>query len=186
MQQAMRRAESRKGPARFAKGATEWAASELSMDNDWRLRRAAQEDAELIAAIFASSRRAAMPYLPVLYADAEVLRWIMDTVLRNSVVTLAVSDDGQAGGFASVSGGVLEHLYVSPHLQGRGLGTLLLAAARRESPHGLRLHVFQRNLAARRFYERRGFRLVELRDGSANEEGEPDAVYEWRSSGPQA
>ena len=124
-----------------------------------------------------------MPYLPILYADSEVLKWIEAAVLRNSVVTLAVSDDGQAGGFVAVSGGVLEHLYVSPHLQGQGLGTLLLAAAKMASPRGLRLHVFQRNLSARRFYERRGFRLVELRDGSSNEEGEPDAVYQWTGSG---
>jgi ribosomal protein S18 acetylase RimI-like enzyme len=124
-----------------------------------------------------------MPYLPVLYADSEVHKWIEAAVLRNSVVTLAVSGDGQAGGFASVSNGVLEHLYVSPHLQGQGLGTLLLAAAKTASPRGLRLHVFQRNLSARRFYERRGFRLVELRDGSSNEEGEPDAVYECAGSG---
>lgn len=124
-----------------------------------------------------------MPYLPVLHTDLEVLKWIKGVVLRNSAVTLAVSGDGLAGGFASVRGGVVEHLYVSPHLQGQGLGTLLLATAKAASSRGLRLHVFQRNLAARRFYERRGFRLVELRVGSANEEGEPDAVYEWASSG---
>jgi ribosomal protein S18 acetylase RimI-like enzyme len=118
-----------------------------------------------------------MPYLPVLYTELEVLQWIRDIVLPSSLVTLAVSDR-EAGGFASVRGGVLEHLYVSPHLQGQGLGTLLLAAAKEGSPRGLRLHVFQRNLTARRFYERRGFRLVQLRDGSSNEEGEPDAVYE--------
>ena len=155
------------------------------MSRDWRLRRAGQVDAELIAAIFTSSRRVAMPYLPVLYTDADVLKWIRDVVLRNSAVTLAVSAGGQAGGFASFSSGGLEHLSVSPHSQGQGLGTLLLAAARQENPRRLRLHAFQRNLSARQFYERRGFRLVELRDGSANEEGEPDAVYEWASSGPR-
>jgi len=153
------------------------------MNSDWRLRRAARTDAALIAAIFASSRRAAMPYLPVLHAESEVLQWITDVVLRNSLVTLAVSGDRQAGGFASVRNGVLEHLYVSPQLQGRGLGTFLLTTAQQESPRGLRLHVFQRNLSARRFYERREFKLVELRDGSSNEEGEPDAVYEWTGSG---
>jgi ribosomal protein S18 acetylase RimI-like enzyme len=153
------------------------------MDSDWKLRRAAKADAELISSIFTSSRRAAMPYLPALYADSQVLEWIKDVVLPKSQVTLAISDNGQAGGFASVSAGVLEHLYVSPHLQRQGLGTLLLAGARQESPLGLRLHVFQRNLSARRFYERREFALVELRDGSSNEEGEPDAVYEWVSSG---
>jgi hypothetical protein len=40
--------------------------------------------------------------------------------------------------------------------------------------------VFQRNAAARRFYEARGLELVALGDGSENEEGEPDALYEWR------
>ena len=153
------------------------------MNSDWRLRRAARTDAALIAAIFASSRRAAIPYLPVLHAESEVIQWNKDVVLRNSLVTLAVSGDRQAGGFASVRNGVLEHLYVSPQLQGRGLGTFLLTTAQQESPRGLRLHVFQRNRSARRFYERREFKLVELRDGSSNEEGEPDAVYEWMGSG---
>jgi ribosomal protein S18 acetylase RimI-like enzyme len=153
------------------------------MNSDWRLRHAATTDAELIAAIFTSSRRAAMPYLPLLYTESQVLDWIRDVVLPDSRVTLAVSGDRRMGGFASVQSGVLEHLYVSSQLQGQGLGTLLLAAAKEESPQGLRLHVFQQNLSARRFYEGRGFALVELRDGSSNEEGEPDAVYEWTGSG---
>jgi ribosomal protein S18 acetylase RimI-like enzyme len=123
-----------------------------------------------------------MPYLPALHTESEIRQWIKDIVLRNSRVTIARSDNGQTGGFVSVRSGVLEHLYVSPELQGQGLGTLLLAAAREESPQGLRLHVFRRNVSARRFYERRGFRLVELRDASSNEEGEPDAVYEWIGS----
>jgi GNAT superfamily N-acetyltransferase len=152
----------------------------------WSLRPADQADAEFIAAIFTSSRRTAMPYLPLLYTGTEVLQWIKDVVLRRSSVTLAVSSDGEAGGFASVRSGVLEHLYVAPRLQGHGLGTLLLATAKEESPRALRLHVFQRNLSARQFYDRRGFKLVQLRDGSSNEEGEPDAVYEWIGSGPPA
>ena len=159
--------------------------SPTAIGDDWRVRRADRADAELIAAIFKSSRRAAMPNLPLLYTELEVLEWIRDIVLRKSSVTLAVSGDGEAGGFASVRIGVLDHLYVAPELQGRGLGTLLLAAAKEESPRGLRLHVFQRNLTARRFYERRGFKLDKLRDGASNEEGEPDAVYEWTGSGPR-
>jgi ribosomal protein S18 acetylase RimI-like enzyme len=150
------------------------------------LRRAHQADAEVIAAIFTSSRRAAMPYLPLLYTEPQVLEWIKDVILRNGHVMLAIDDRRTVGGFACVRRAVLEHLYVSPQLQCHGLGTLLLAAAKQESPRGLRLHVFQRNLSARRFYEQRGFELVELRDGSSNEEGEPDAVYEWTGSGPPA
>jgi GNAT superfamily N-acetyltransferase len=157
--------------------------SSAAPESNWSLRRAEGADAELIAATFTSSRRAAMPYLPLLYTELQVLEWIKDVVLRNSLVMVAVDDRRNLGGFASVLSGVLEHLYVSPQLQGHGLGTLLLAAVKEESPRGLRLHVFQRNLFARQFYERRGFKLVELRNGSSNEEGEPDAVYEWIGAG---
>jgi hypothetical protein len=50
---------------------------------------------------------------------------------------------------------------------------------KRERPEGFRLWVFQANESARRFYEQRACRLVELGDGSGNEEGLPDALYEW-------
>ena len=55
----------------------------------------------------------------------------------------------------------------------------LLRAARELAPDGFRLWVFQRNTQARDFYEHRGMRVVELTDGSRNEEHEPDALYEW-------
>ena len=41
--------------------------------------------------------------------------------------------------------------------------------------------MFQRNAAARAFYEKHGFRAVAFGDGSANMEAEPDALYEWRN-----
>jgi RimJ/RimL family protein N-acetyltransferase len=47
-------------------------------------------------------------------------------------------------------------------------------------PERLELWVFQRNEGARRFYERHGFRLLKLTDGTGNMEQEPDALYEWR------
>jgi len=66
------------------------------------LRRADQADAEFIAATFTSSRRVAMPYLSQLYTELQVLEWIEDVILRNSLVTLAVDDGRNVGGFASV------------------------------------------------------------------------------------
>jgi hypothetical protein len=44
------------------------------------------------------------------------------------------------------------------------------------------LWTFQKNVAARRFYEDRGFQAVEETDGSRNEEREPDVHYVWRRS----
>jgi RimJ/RimL family protein N-acetyltransferase len=51
-----------------------------------------------------------------------------------------------------------------------------------DRPAGLSLHVFSRNVPARRFYEAVGFVLVEEGDGSDNAEGEPDCTYLWRGS----
>jgi hypothetical protein len=47
----------------------------------------------------------------------------------------------------------------------------------------LHLWTFQRNAQARRFYEARGFALVEETDGAGNEEKEPDALYLWKLVG---
>jgi GNAT superfamily N-acetyltransferase len=76
----------------------------------------------------------------------------------------------------------IEQLYVLPAVQGRGVGTELLDVAKHASER-LELWTFQRNTSARRFYEARGFALVERSDGARNEEKEPDARYLWMRAG---
>ena len=44
------------------------------------------------------------------------------------------------------------------------------------APDDCDLFTFQRNERARAFYEAHGFRIVNLSDGSRNEEGEPDVL----------
>jgi len=75
----------------------------------------------------------------------------------------------------------IEQLYVLPEVQGCGVGSELLQIAKRAFDC-LQLWTFQRNLRARRFYEERGFALVEETDGAGNEEKEPDARYLWTRS----
>jgi GNAT superfamily N-acetyltransferase len=65
---------------------------------------------------------------------------------------------------------------VLPEAQGRGLGTALLQVAQNTFDR-LQLWTFQRNVPARRFYEARGFALVQETDGAQNEEKGPDALY---------
>ena len=63
------------------------------------------------------------------------------------------------------------------------MGTALLDIAKAASPR-LRLWTFQKNRAARVFYEKHGFAAIEETDGSSNEEREPDILYLWqRQSG---
>jgi ribosomal protein S18 acetylase RimI-like enzyme len=143
------------------------------------LRRAQGEDAEVLADIHIAAVRDAMPYLPELHTDEETHAWMRDVVLAGSEVYIADAD-GSAVGFVALGSDMLEHLYVVPDFQDRRVGSALLARAKELRPDGFRLWVFQRNEGARRFYERHGLRLVELTDGAANEEREPDALYEWR------
>jgi ribosomal protein S18 acetylase RimI-like enzyme len=90
-----------------------------------------------------------------------------------------ILESGQVMGFAGLSEGWLDHLYIDPNAQGRGLGSRLLQHVKTLQPQGFRLWVFQKNLGARRFYERHDFRLEKLTDGSSNMEREPDALYSW-------
>jgi ribosomal protein S18 acetylase RimI-like enzyme len=148
-----------------------------------RIREARPEDALPIAVVHVEATKDAMPYLPDLHTDSETRAWVREVVLPSYDVHVAEAD-GRVVGYAALSPHVLEQLYVLPAFQGMGIGTSLLDLAKGARPDGFQLWVFQRNVRARRFYEARGFRLVRLTDGSANEEREPDALYEWRPTPP--
>lgn len=122
-------------------------------------------------------RRACLRYLPDLHTPAEDAAFFQNRVFPSCHVWLAEAE-GNLVGFIAMNGQWLDHLYVEPAWQGRGVGSALLAEAKK-SCAALELWTFQRNEQARRFYERHGFVLVELTDGSGNEEKEPDARYRW-------
>lgn len=85
-------------------------------------------------------------------------------------------------GFVAFREGWIDQLYVLPHRQRQGAGSALLEVAKAASP-ALSLWTFQRNAAARRFYEARGFVAVRETDGCGNEEREPDILYRWERAG---
>jgi ribosomal protein S18 acetylase RimI-like enzyme len=142
------------------------------------LRRARPSDAAAIAAIHLAARREAMPYLPELYAEDDIRAWVAGRVLPQAVVWVA-EVDGEIAGYMALKGIDLEHLYVAPRSQGRGVGGALLRKAKARRPTRLRLYAFQRNAQARAFYEARGFVAAAFSDGADNQEKEPDVLYEW-------
>ena len=96
--------------------------------------------------------------------EERIPRWrerIADSVIRTWVFDV----DGFVAGFASAGGGELMALYVDPGAQGAGVGTALLAhaeaAMRAEGAAEAQLWVFSANEHGRRFYESRGWTLVE-------------------------
>jgi len=142
------------------------------------VRSAQEHETDTIADVFIASFRG-LTFLPQLHTDEETRDWIRAAMLPGHEVWVA-EVDGRIVGFASLADGLLGHLYVHSDAQGRGVGTALLDVVKRQRPDGFEFWVFQRNDGARRFYERHGCRLIDLTDGSGNEEREPDARYEWR------
>jgi GNAT superfamily N-acetyltransferase len=142
------------------------------------IRPAEVRDADVIAAVHRTSMREALPYLPDLHTEDEDRAWVKNVLLPHQEVWVA-EFGWRVVGVAALDGDMLSQLYILPGEQGRGIGSALLAKAMEQCPAGMRLYAFQRNTRARGFYERRGFVAVEFGDGSGNEEGEPDVLYQW-------
>ena len=146
------------------------------------LRPVEPTDTQAVGDVFLAAL-AGMTYLPELYTEEETRTFISDVLLPKNEVWVA-EDGGRVIGFLGLWGDVVSHLWVYPDRQNQGVGTALIGLAKERRPSGLRLQVFQQNVGARRLYERHGFTLVRLADGSGNQEGEPEAFYEWRPNEP--
>ena len=77
--------------------------------------------------------------------------------------------------------GWIDQLYLLPMSTGHGVGTVLLNLAKETLGSPIRLHTFQKNIQAQRFYEQHAFHVIALSDGLSNEELCPDMLYEWRT-----
>ena len=139
------------------------------------IRQAGPEDVEMIVGIFEESF-ATLDFLPKLHTHAENLAFFTRCIREGEAYLLGE-------GFALIAGDILSHLYVRPGANGRGIGTTLLDHVKTRRPAGFRFWVFQQNEKARRFYENRGCAVLELTDGSGNEEQTPDALYQWLPAG---
>jgi putative acetyltransferase len=142
------------------------------------LRPAVAADAEAIAIVHRAAMRVSLSFLPELHTAEEDLSFFTERFLPANVVWVADAD-GQVVGYIGFDPDWIHHLYLLPEAQGQGIGPQLLALALADG-RSRRLWTFQQNARARRFYEDRGFVLIELTDGSGNEEKTPDALYEWR------
>ena len=147
------------------------------------LRAATANDADALAEVFLRSRKELVACAPLAHPDDDVRQWIRGRLIPTGHVTVATVDDQVVGFIAAATKdcGWIEHLYLLPVWIDRGIGTRLLEHAQRQLASPIRLHTFQANERARRFYERRGFRAIAVGDGSRNEEKCPDVLYEWRA-----
>lgn len=127
---------------------------------EWAMRAAGADDVEVIAELRAVVMRADLERLGR-FDEHRVRQRLRDSFsARHTEVIVA---DGAFAGCVTVrpdgDGRWLEHFYLAPALQGRGLGsTVLRTLLRRTDAEGVpvRLNVLQGS-SARRLYERHGF-----------------------------
>ena len=136
-------------------------------------------DLPVVLALWRRSRYAAMPDLEERLGhtpaeDAAYFRLHVRPLARVQVRVV----DGEPVAFLALQEHVVSHLYVDPDRQGEGHGSALIAWAKAERPSGLELSTHQANVAARRFYEARGFVAVAF-GLSPPPEREPDVLYRW-------
>jgi ribosomal protein S18 acetylase RimI-like enzyme len=149
--------------------------------SDITIRSAVEADAAEIAAIHTASWRDA--YAGILAADflnGDIDANRLDLWSRrlgecplSQLVDVACDPTGAMMAFACSFreadarwGSLVDNLHVLPRFRGRGVGEKLLQnmvaqLAARDSDSGLHLWVFEANVAALRFYERLGGRVVE-------------------------
>ena len=147
-----------------------------------QLRRLGVDDLEGAAFVHRASFDERLPWLMGLHTPDEDRWFYRERVFPECTIWGAV-DSGALVGIIAFREGWIDQFYVLPDAQGRGVGTSLLDIAKGQA-QSLSLWTFQRNTAARRFYERRGFVVIEETDGSGNEEREPDLLYRWSASAP--
>ena len=146
------------------------------------IRRATQADAGPVADVYLTSFRGAMPTVRLAHTDDEIAGYLRDVCIAQLETWVAeYSEEGQPLVVAVVVLGArsIEQLYVRPGWQGRGIGSRLLALAKERRPRGFQLFAFQVNEVGRRFYERSGLTVVDMNDGTRNEEHQPDVRYRW-------
>ncbi|WP_416985588.1 GNAT family N-acetyltransferase [Streptomyces sp. T028] len=132
---------------------------------EWSTRQATEADVEAVAEVRAVALRGDLERLGR-YDEHRVRQRLRDGWMPGN--TLVVEEDGVVVGCVALrpagtgeDADWLEHFYLDPRVQGRGIGTALLGglleAADRDGRR-VRLNVLQGS-AARRLYERHGFEL---------------------------
>lgn len=119
-------------------------------------------DLDAISHIHVAACRIAYRFMNWDHPVAAVRGWYSGKVAEWDWVRVAAHGERVAG-YIAMKGWHVDQFFVDPPLQGQGIGSALFTAALERGLRPLTLDVFEANLPARRFYEKRGFLEVERR-----------------------
>jgi putative acetyltransferase len=152
------------------------------MSNSFLIRDYRSEDFDAVSILWRVSREKSLPEFQrakghFFYEDQDYFR---DHILKQNQV-FVVEVAGKPVAFMAMRDDFIDHLYVHPDHQQRGIGKALLDLARKRSPEHVWLYTLQINIGARAFYEKNGF-VAEKFGMSPPPDNEPDVEYHWRKS----
>jgi putative acetyltransferase len=151
-----------------------------TMPENYFIRDYRSEDFDPITILWRIAREKSLPEFQrakghFFYEDQDYFR---DHILKDDRVVVVASDQRLIA-FMAMRDEFIDHLYVHPDDQNRGIGKALLDYARQLSPEHIWLYTLQINMNARAFYEKNGF-TAEKFGVSPPPESEPDVEYHWR------
>ena len=137
-------------------------------------------DEPAVVGVWYRAGRAAYPFLPgwqslTLEHAASIFR---ELILVRCKIWVGTQDN-EVVAYLAMDGSYIDRMYVDPPYWHKGWGSRLIAVAKDRCPDGLHLHTHQENYAARRFYEKHGFKSVTF-GTSPPPESAPDVEYSWR------
>lgn len=152
-----------------------------NMPDHFIIREYRPEDFDPVTILWRVAREKSLPEFQrakghFFYEDQGYFR---DHVLVENKVFVVDSAERPVA-FMAMRAEFIDHLYVQPEFQNRGIGKMLLDYARQLSPEHVWLYTLQINMNARAFYEKYGF-TAEKFGVSPPPESEPDVEYHWRN-----
>jgi ribosomal protein S18 acetylase RimI-like enzyme len=109
------------------------------------------------------------------------LRALEETIVpHNRVLVVLDKHTSAVIGFLAYTSDSVSNLYVHVDHQNKGIGSMLLDIAKKNSSGVLRLFTFEANTRAQQFYERHGFKII--RRGFEEFWQLADIEYEWKSA----
>ena len=150
------------------------------MPDECIIREYRPEDFDAVTILWRISREKSLPEHQrakghFFYEDRDYFR---DHLLINNRVWVVISESHPVA-FIAMKKDFIDHLYIHPDYQRRGIGKALLEFARERSPNHIWLFTLQVNVNGRAFYEKNGF-VAEKFGVSPPPENEPDVEYHWR------
>jgi len=151
----------------------------LSQPHDLTIRAYAEDDFDDLVARWHETNRVSYRYNAVQqqHTLADARAFFRNTLLPACEIWVA-ERTGELLGLLAFEAPWIRHFAIFPEHQRKGIGTALLHKARASSPAEIRLYTFQRNEAARAFYEKHGFVAIAFGVSPAPEL-EPDVEYRW-------